>query len=61
MKEKEVLKIIFSKLYEEIDDVTYDCEDILKIIHESGLINDNKYQNICNKQESSEKNRWVAT
>ena len=61
MKEKEVLKTIFSKLYEEIDDVMYDCEDILKKLHESGLISDKKYQNIANKQESCEKNRWVAT
>jgi len=56
MKEKEVLKIIFSKLYEEIDDVTYDCEDILIKLHESGLVNDKRCQNIRNKQES-EKNR----
>ena len=57
MKEKEVLKITFSKLYEEIDDVTYDCEDILNKLHGSGLINDKRYQNIGNKQEITEKNR----
>ena len=60
MKEKEVLKITFSKLYEEIDDVTYDCEDILNKLHGSGLINDKRYRNIGNKQETTEKNRLVA-
>jgi len=57
MKEKEVLKITFSKLYEEIDDVTYDCEEILSKLHERGLINDKRYRNISNKRETIEKNR----
>jgi len=57
MKEKEVLKLTFSKLYEEIDDVIYDCEDILRKIHLGGLISEERYQNIRNKHDTFEKNR----
>ena len=57
MKEKEVLELTFSKLYEEIDAVTYDCEDILRKIHLGGLISEKRYQNIMEKHEICEKNR----
>jgi len=57
MKEKEVLELTFSKLYEEIDDVTYDCEDILRRIHLGGLISGRRYQNIMKKHGICEKNR----
>ena len=63
MNEKEVLDtrldITFSKLYEEIDNVTYDCEDILDQLLKRELINDKEYQKIRNEREKIEKNRWV--
>ncbi|XP_065897036.1 protein NLRC3-like isoform X2 [Dysidea avara] len=59
MKEKEVLKLTFSKLYEEIYDVTYDIEDILHSLRESRLISEKKCRLIANKQESCEKNKLM--
>jgi len=59
MKEKEVLKLTFAKLYEEIDDVTYDCEEILKKIYQIGLISGSRYQEIMKKHETCEKNRYA--
>ena len=59
MKEKEVLKLTFAKLYEEIDDVTYDCEEILKKIYQIGLISGSRYQEIMKKHETCEKNRYT--
>ena len=57
MKGQELLKIAFTKLYEEIEDVVYDCEHIFKALFVSGLITEEKYQNIEKKQERFEKNR----
>ena len=59
MKGLELLKITFTKLYEEIDDVVFDCEDILRALLESGLITEKRYRNIKKKQESFEKNRYA--
>ena len=56
---EEVLDITFAKLYEEIDNVAYDCEDILDKLLKSGLINDKGYQNIRNQREKIEKDKWV--
>lgn len=64
MKDKEVLKITFSKLYEEIYDEIYDCEEVVEKLHENGLINKKGYHKIKNQQETCEKNRyydlWLA-
>jgi len=57
MKGKELLKIVFTKLYEEIDDVTYDCEYIFRKLCERGLINEKRFRKINNKLETVEKNR----
>jgi len=54
---EEVLDITFAKLYEEIDNVAYDCEDILDKLLKSGLINDKGYQNIRNQREKIEKDK----
>ena len=61
MKGQELLKIMFTKLYEEIDDVVYDCEHILRELFESGLITEKRYHNIEKKQETFEKNRYVLS
>ena len=60
MKTNELLKITFAKLYEEIDDVVYDSEHILRALFESGLITERRYRNIEKKQETCEKNRYVV-
>ena len=57
MEENEVLQLTFSKLYEEISDVTYDCEDILGQIHQSGLISEKRYRTITKEHETCEKNK----
>jgi len=57
MKGQELLKIVFTKLYEEIDDVTYDCEHVSRKLCESGLINEKRFRKINNKLETFEKNR----
>ena len=61
MKGLELLKITFAKLYEEIDDVVYDCEHILRALFESGLITEKRYRNIKKKQVSFEKNRYALS
>jgi len=58
MKGQELLKITFTKLYEEIDDVVYDCEHILRHLFESGLITEKRYRKIEKKQETFERNRY---
>ena len=58
MKGQELLKIAFTKLYEEIDDVTYDCEDIFTKLCASGLISEKSFRKIGNKLETFEKNRY---
>ncbi|XP_065906420.1 protein NLRC3-like isoform X2 [Dysidea avara] len=60
MKGQELLKIAFTKLYEEIDDVTYDCEDIFTKLCASGLISEKSFRKIGNKLETFEKNRCMV-
>jgi len=58
MKGQELLKIIFAKLYEEIDDVPYDYEHVLRRLRDGGLISEQRLRAIGNKQESFERNRY---
>ena len=55
-----LLDITFSKIYEEIDKVTYDCENVLSKLCESGLISEKTRRNIGEQKEAFEKNRYSS-
>ena len=58
----EVLELTFAKLYREISNFNYDCENILNKLHENGLVNDKRYQDVAiGNEQKTKKNRWVAT
>jgi len=58
MKGQELLKILLTKLYEEINEVNYDCETVLNRLSESGLISEKRCRTIGNKLETFERNRY---
>jgi len=55
---QQLLDITFSKVYEEIDRVAYDCDNVLNRLCESGLISKKSRQNIGEQKEPFEKNRY---